>query len=140
MSMRGLQLNQRIHLTTTMISLEMKVWVIIQKRAWVIIQRRVQRRAWREQELGSQSNHSFSDETNLCINQTFSSKNELDSLYLYYNAAKTYSLKEFNNHFVKFKNKSLLWRFPLSILQCGKDLIEFVFVIKILDMSSYCFF
>ncbi|KAK6782100.1 hypothetical protein RDI58_019896 [Solanum bulbocastanum] len=33
-----------------------------------------------EQELGSQSNHSFSDETNLCINQTFSSKNELQFL------------------------------------------------------------
>ncbi|KAH0767716.1 hypothetical protein KY285_003587 [Solanum tuberosum] len=28
-----------------------------------------------------------------------------DSLYLYYNAAKTYSLEEFNNHFVEFKNK-----------------------------------
>ncbi|KAG5584465.1 hypothetical protein H5410_044899 [Solanum commersonii] len=43
-----------------------------------------------QNELGSQSNHSFSDGTNLCINQTFSNKNELqlkkmiegDSLYL----------------------------------------------------------
>jgi len=33
-----------------------------------------------EQELGSQSNHSFSDGTNLCINQTFSNKNELQLL------------------------------------------------------------
>ncbi|KAG5599634.1 hypothetical protein H5410_031004 [Solanum commersonii] len=30
-----------------------------------------------EQELGSQSNHYFSDGTNLCINQTFSNKDEL---------------------------------------------------------------
>ncbi|KAH0664032.1 hypothetical protein KY284_028963 [Solanum tuberosum] len=28
-----------------------------------------------------------------------------DYLYLYYNAAKTYSLEEFDNHFVEFKNK-----------------------------------
>ncbi|XP_015164071.1 uncharacterized protein [Solanum tuberosum] len=28
-----------------------------------------------------------------------------DSLYLYYNAAKFYSLEEFDNHFVEFKNK-----------------------------------
>ncbi|KAH0696194.1 hypothetical protein KY290_013558 [Solanum tuberosum] len=33
-----------------------------------------------KQELGSQSNHSFSDGTNLCINQTFSNKNELQLL------------------------------------------------------------
>ncbi|KAK4706556.1 hypothetical protein R3W88_033876 [Solanum pinnatisectum] len=33
-----------------------------------------------EQELRSQSNHSFSDGTNLCINQTFSNKNELQLL------------------------------------------------------------
>ncbi|KAG5621413.1 hypothetical protein H5410_006631 [Solanum commersonii] len=26
-------------------------------------------------------------------------------LYLYYNAAKSYSLEEFDNHFVEFKNK-----------------------------------
>ncbi|KAG5632222.1 hypothetical protein H5410_003939 [Solanum commersonii] len=31
----------------------------------------------REQELRSQSNHSFSEGTNLCINQTFNNKNEL---------------------------------------------------------------
>ncbi|KAH0708034.1 hypothetical protein KY285_010902 [Solanum tuberosum] len=30
-----------------------------------------------------------------------------DSLYLYYNAAKTYSLEEFNNHFAEFKDKYL---------------------------------
>ncbi|KAG5611131.1 hypothetical protein H5410_022412 [Solanum commersonii] len=29
-----------------------------------------------------------------------------DSLYLYYNAAKAYSLKEFNDHFLEFKDKS----------------------------------
>ncbi|KAK6782342.1 hypothetical protein RDI58_020138 [Solanum bulbocastanum] len=33
-----------------------------------------------EEDLRSQSNHSFSDETNLCINQTFSNKNELQLL------------------------------------------------------------
>ncbi|XP_049349465.1 uncharacterized protein LOC125814043 [Solanum verrucosum] len=33
-----------------------------------------------KKELGSQSNHSFSDGTNLCINQTFSNKNELQLL------------------------------------------------------------
>jgi len=33
-----------------------------------------------QKELGSQSNHSFSDGTNLCINQTFSNKNELQLL------------------------------------------------------------
>ncbi|KAG5601486.1 hypothetical protein H5410_032856 [Solanum commersonii] len=33
-----------------------------------------------QKELGSQSNHSFSDGTNLCINQTFSNKNELKLL------------------------------------------------------------
>ncbi|KAG5617333.1 hypothetical protein H5410_017157 [Solanum commersonii] len=73
-----------------------------------------------EQELRSQSNHSFSDGTNLCINQTFSNKNELQLLlpeaagkkcfdfatlrsctkYL-----KAYSLEEFDNHFDEFKNK-----------------------------------
>ncbi|KAH0724918.1 hypothetical protein KY284_000783 [Solanum tuberosum] len=134
-----------------------------------------------QKELGSQSNHSFSDGTNLCMNQTFSNKNELqlllaeaaakksfdfatvktctkylkeivideldlyfisdrhngiahgivnvynhahyrycmrhlgenlrinhhcgDYFYLYYNAAKAYSLEEFDNHFVEFKNK-----------------------------------
>ncbi|KAG5586516.1 hypothetical protein H5410_046950 [Solanum commersonii] len=79
-----------------------------------------------QKQLGSQSNHSFSDGTNLCTNQTFSNKNELHLLvaeaaakksfdfatvknyhYLYYNAAKAYSLEEFNNHFVEFKNKCL---------------------------------
>ncbi|KAH0739681.1 hypothetical protein KY290_038386 [Solanum tuberosum] len=33
-----------------------------------------------EQELGSQSNHSFSDGTNLCINQTFNNNNKLQLL------------------------------------------------------------
>ncbi|KAG5586664.1 hypothetical protein H5410_047098 [Solanum commersonii] len=33
-----------------------------------------------EQELISQSNYSLSDGTNLCINQTFSNKNELQLL------------------------------------------------------------
>ncbi|KAH0674468.1 hypothetical protein KY284_025555 [Solanum tuberosum] len=40
-----------------------------------------------KKELGSQSNHSFSDGTNLCINQTFSNKNELQ-LFLAEAAAK----------------------------------------------------
>ncbi|KAG5621008.1 hypothetical protein H5410_006226 [Solanum commersonii] len=33
-----------------------------------------------KQKLGSQSNYSFSDRTNLCINQAFSNKNELQLL------------------------------------------------------------
>ncbi|XP_049414647.1 uncharacterized protein LOC125877380 [Solanum stenotomum] len=37
---------------------------------------------------------------NLCINHHCG-----DYLYLYYNAAKAYSLEEFDNHFVEFKNK-----------------------------------
>ncbi|KAH0738070.1 hypothetical protein KY290_036775 [Solanum tuberosum] len=37
---------------------------------------------------------------NFCVNHHCG-----DSLYLYYNAAKAYSLEEFNNHFVEFKNK-----------------------------------
>ncbi|KAG5598622.1 hypothetical protein H5410_029992 [Solanum commersonii] len=76
-----------------------------------------------QNELGSQSNHSFSDGTNLCINQTFSNKNELQLLLTEAAAKKSfdfaivksctkylkvkyaYSLEEFDNHFVEFKNK-----------------------------------
>ncbi|XP_049397408.1 uncharacterized protein LOC125861591 [Solanum stenotomum] len=39
---------------------------------------------------------------NLCVNHHCE-----DCIYLYYNAAKTYSLEEFDNHFVEFKNKCL---------------------------------
>ncbi|KAH0642077.1 hypothetical protein KY289_033051 [Solanum tuberosum] len=39
---------------------------------------------------------------NLCVNHHCG-----DYLYLFYNAAKVYSLKEFDNHFVEFKNKCL---------------------------------
>ncbi|KAG5586870.1 hypothetical protein H5410_047304 [Solanum commersonii] len=70
-----------------------------------------------EQELGSQSNHSFSDGTNLCINQTFSNKNNLQLLLAEAAAQKSFDfstvksctkyLKEFDNHFVKFKNKCI---------------------------------
>ncbi|KAH0781722.1 hypothetical protein KY290_001320 [Solanum tuberosum] len=159
-----------------------------------------------ERELRSQSNHSFSDGTNLCINQTFTNKNEFqlllvkaaakksidfatlrsctkylkskllemlegrcgcqvnglrdsgerifmltgicvngivnvynhvhhgycmrqlgenlrvnnhcgDYLYLKYNAAKAYSLEEFNNHFVEFKNK-----FPTTVVVLEYDI------------------
>ncbi|KAG5580534.1 hypothetical protein H5410_051161 [Solanum commersonii] len=80
-----------------------------------------------EPELRSQPNHSFSDRTNFYMYQTFSTKSELqlllaeatarksfdfstvkscDSLYLYYNATKAYSLEEFNNHFLEFKDIS----------------------------------
>ncbi|KAH0784216.1 hypothetical protein KY290_003814 [Solanum tuberosum] len=38
---------------------------------------------------------------NLCISHQCG-----DSLYLYYNAAKAYCLKEFNDHFLEFKDKS----------------------------------
>ncbi|KAG5570876.1 hypothetical protein H5410_060642 [Solanum commersonii] len=87
-----------------------------------------------EHEFRSKPNHSFFDGTNFYMHQTFSIKSELqlllaeattrksfdfatkfenlrvnhhcgDSLYLYYNAAKTYSLEEFNNHFAEFKDK-----------------------------------
>ncbi|XP_049352710.1 uncharacterized protein LOC125817205 [Solanum verrucosum] len=40
-----------------------------------------------------------------------------DSLYLYYNVAKAYSLKEFYNHFVEFKNK-----FPAAIVVLEHDI------------------
>ncbi|KAH0642200.1 hypothetical protein KY289_033174 [Solanum tuberosum] len=40
-----------------------------------------------------------------------------DSLYLYYNAARAYSLEEFNNHFVEFKNK-----FPAAIVVLEHDI------------------
>ncbi|KAG5632467.1 hypothetical protein H5410_004184 [Solanum commersonii] len=123
-----------------------------------------------ERELRSQSNHSFSNGTNLCINQIFTNKNEFqfllaeaaakksvdfatlrricingivnvynhvhhrycmrqlgenllvnhhcrDYLHLYYNAAKAYSLKEFNNHFVEFKNK-----FPTTVIVLEYDI------------------
>nr|XP_010315756.1 uncharacterized protein LOC104645599 [Solanum lycopersicum] len=40
-----------------------------------------------------------------------------DYLYLYYNAAKAYSLEEFDNHFVKFKNK-----FPATVLALEYDI------------------
>ncbi|KAG5605235.1 hypothetical protein H5410_026727 [Solanum commersonii] len=70
-----------------------------------------------EQKLRSQSNHSFSDGTNLCINQTFSNKNELQLLLAKAAANKSFDfatlrsctkyLKEFDNHFVEFKNKYL---------------------------------
>ncbi|KAG5579624.1 hypothetical protein H5410_050251 [Solanum commersonii] len=68
-----------------------------------------------EHELRSQFNHSFSDETNSCINQTFSNKNELQLLLVEEAAKKSFDfatlmsctkyLKEFDNHFVEFKNK-----------------------------------
>ena len=37
---------------------------------------------------------------NFCVNHHCE-----DYIYLYYNAAKAYSLEEFDNHFVEFKNK-----------------------------------
>ncbi|XP_015162828.1 uncharacterized protein [Solanum tuberosum] len=40
-----------------------------------------------------------------------------DFLYLYYNAATTYSLEEFNNHFVEFKNK-----FPTEVVVPEHDI------------------
>ncbi|KAH0685866.1 hypothetical protein KY284_016419 [Solanum tuberosum] len=39
---------------------------------------------------------------NLCVNHHYG-----DCLYLYYNMANAYSLEEFDNHFVEFKNKCL---------------------------------
>ncbi|KAG5592079.1 hypothetical protein H5410_042593, partial [Solanum commersonii] len=72
-----------------------------------------------QKELGSQYNH-FSDGSNLCINQTFSNKNKLQLLLVEAAAKKSfefatvksctkylkaYSLEEFDNHFVEFKNK-----------------------------------
>ncbi|KAG5573032.1 hypothetical protein H5410_062798 [Solanum commersonii] len=76
------------------------------------------KKAWVQKELGSQSNHSFSDETNLCINQTFSNKNELQLLLAKAAAEKSFDFAtvnsctkylkmkcEFDNHFVEFKNK-----------------------------------
>ncbi|KAG5615952.1 hypothetical protein H5410_015776 [Solanum commersonii] len=55
-----------------------------------------------EQELGSQSNHFFSDGTNLCINQTFSNKNELQFLL-----AKAATKKSFDFATVKSCTKYL---------------------------------
>ncbi|KAK6803355.1 hypothetical protein RDI58_001139 [Solanum bulbocastanum] len=43
-----------------------------------------------QKKLGSQSNHSFSDGTNLCINQTLSNKNELQLLLAEAAAKKSY--------------------------------------------------
>ncbi|KAH0730289.1 hypothetical protein KY289_001477 [Solanum tuberosum] len=40
-----------------------------------------------------------------------------DYLYLNYNAAKAYSLEEFNNHFVEFKNK-----FPTTVVVLEYDI------------------
>ncbi|KAH0765360.1 hypothetical protein KY285_001231 [Solanum tuberosum] len=40
-----------------------------------------------------------------------------DYLYLKYNAAKAYSLEEFNNHFVEFKNK-----FPTTVVVLEYDI------------------
>ncbi|XP_049358478.1 uncharacterized protein LOC125823100 [Solanum verrucosum] len=56
----------------------------MQRRAWIVDAEDPECECCKEmqgeEELRSQSNHSFSDGTNLCINQTFSNKNELQLL------------------------------------------------------------
>ncbi|KAG5590887.1 hypothetical protein H5410_041401 [Solanum commersonii] len=71
----------------------------------------------REQEMGLQSNHSFSDRTNLCINQSFSNKNELQLLL-----AKAVAKKTFDFAIVKSCTKYLMNKFPAAIVILEHDI------------------
>ncbi|KAH0661605.1 hypothetical protein KY284_026536 [Solanum tuberosum] len=72
-----------------------------------------------EQELGSQSNHSFSDGTNLCIKQTFSNENELQLLLAEAAAKKSFDFA--------------------TVKSCTKYLKAFSYMFETLNVGSrYC--
>ncbi|KAG5570625.1 hypothetical protein H5410_060391 [Solanum commersonii] len=70
-----------------------------------------------EQELGSQSNHFFFDGTNLCINQTFSNKNELQLLL-----AEATTKKSFDFATIKSCTKYLKNKFPAEAVVLEHDI------------------
>ncbi|KAK6779850.1 hypothetical protein RDI58_022034 [Solanum bulbocastanum] len=76
-----------------------------------------------EQELRSQSNHSFSDGTNLCINQTFSNKNELQLLLTEAAAKKSFDFATFRSctEYLKVKcvSQNYAWMLRARKYECS---------------------
>ncbi|KAK6792164.1 hypothetical protein RDI58_011245 [Solanum bulbocastanum] len=76
-----------------------------------------------QKELGSQSNHSFSDGTNLCINQTFSNKNELKLLLVEAAAKKSFdfaTVKSFTKYLkVKCVSRNCAWMLRARKYECS---------------------
>ncbi|KAH0773406.1 hypothetical protein KY290_010543 [Solanum tuberosum] len=71
-----------------------------------------------QKELGSQSNHSFFNGTNLCINQTFSNKNELQLLLA--DAVAKSLLKSCTKYLkVKCVSRNCAWMLRVSKYECS---------------------